>query len=194
MTQHMPEIPEDELVRRIVAGEKQLFAIIVDRYKNKVFGLLRGMGASHQDAQDLAQDVFIRVYRYLATRREGSSFSAWIYTIAVNRMRDFMRQQKPVMVADTLELVEAAEEGTPEKTVLQQEMKREIVQQLDRLPEAYRLVLMLKYTNELSYEEIARIMGMNQLQVRNALYRGKKALRKQMDRKGGLSIYEAYSK
>ena len=194
MTQHMPEIPEDELVRRIVAGEKQLFAIIVDRYKNKVFGLLRGMGASHPDAQDLAQDTFIRVYRNLATRREGSSFSAWIYTIAVNRMRDFMRQQKPVMVADTLELVEAAEEGTPEKTVLQQEMKREIVQQLDRLPEAYRLVLLLKYTNELSYEEIARITGMNQLQVRNALYRGKKALRKQMDRKGGLSIYEAYSK
>lgn len=194
MTQHMPEIPEDELVRRIVAGEKQLFAIIVDRYKNKVFGLLRGMGASHQDAQDLAQDVFIRVYRYLATRREGSSFSAWIYTIAVNRMRDFMRQQKPVMVADALELVQAAEEGTPENTVLQQEMKREIVQQLDRLPEAYRLVLLLKYTNELSYEEIARITGMNQLQVRNALYRGKKALRKQMDRKGGLSIYEAYSK
>jgi len=194
MTQHMPEIPEDELVRRIVAGEKQLFAIIVDRYKNKVFGLLRGMGASHPDAQDLAQDTFIRVYRYLATRREGSSFSAWIYTIAVNRMRDFMRQQKPVMVADTLELVEAAEEGTPENTVLQQEMKREIVQQLDRLPEAYRLVLLLKYTNELSYEEIARITGMNQLQVRNALYRGKKALRKQMDRKGGLSIYEAYSK
>ncbi|WP_339276448.1 sigma-70 family RNA polymerase sigma factor [Paenibacillus sp. FSL W8-0426] len=194
MTQHMPEIPEDELVRRIVAGEKQLFAIIVDRYKNKVFGLLRGMGASHQDAQDLAQDVFIRVYRYLATRREGSSFSAWIYTIAVNRMRDFIRQQKPVMVADALELVEAAEEGTPEKTVLQQEMKREIVQQLDRLPEAYRLVLLLKYTNELSYEEIARITGMNQLQVRNALYRGKKALRKQMDRKGGLSINEAYSK
>lgn len=194
MTQHMPEIPEDELVRRIVAGEKQLFAIIVDRYKNKVFGLLRGMGASHQDAQDLAQDVFIRVYRYLATRREGSSFSAWIYTIAVNRMRDFMRQQKPVMVADTLELVEADEEGTPEKKVLQQEMKREIVQQLDRLPEAYRLVLLLKYTNELSYEEIARITGMNQLQVRNALYRGKKALRKQMDRKGGLSIYEACSK
>ncbi|UOK64640.1 hypothetical protein MT997_09435 [Paenibacillus sp. OVF10] len=68
MTQQIPE--EEELIQRIVAGDKQLFSVLVDRYKNKVYGIMRGMGASHPDAQDLAQDTFIRIYRYLPSRRE----------------------------------------------------------------------------------------------------------------------------
>lgn len=187
------QIPEEELIQRIIAGDKQLFAVLVDRYKNKVFGILRGMGASHQDAQDLAQDTFLRIYRYLPTRREGSSFSSWVYTIVVNRMRDFMRQQKPVMTAVHTGLEQTNGE-TPEKHVLHKEMQREIYRQMEQLPESYRLVLLLKYTNELSYEEIADITDMSSAQVRNALYRGKKTLKKQMERKGGLSTYEAYSK
>ncbi|WP_440116950.1 RNA polymerase sigma factor [Paenibacillus sp. QZ-Y1] len=187
------QIPEEELIQRIIAGEKQLFSMLVDRYKNKVYGIMRGMGASHQDAQDLAQDTFIRIYRYLPSRREGSRFSSWVYTIAVNRMRDFMRQKKPVMTAVD-QGIEAVSDETPEKRVLHKEMQREIYRQLEQLPESYRLVLLLKYTNELTYEEIANITGMSAAQVRNALYRGKKMLKKQMEHKGGLSTYEAYSK
>ncbi|MFC9706854.1 RNA polymerase sigma factor [Paenibacillus sp. NPDC056933] len=187
------QIPEEELIQRIIAGDKQLFAVLVDRYKHKVFGILRGMGASHSDAQDLAQDTFLRIYRYLPSRRQGSSFSSWVYTIAVNRMRDFMRQQKPVMTAVHPALEQTSDE-TPEKHVLHKEMQREIYRQMEQLPESYRLVLLLKYTNELSYEEIADITDMSSAQVRNALYRGKKTLKKQMERKGGLSTYEAYSK
>lgn len=190
MTQH---IQEEELIARIIAGDKQLFALLVDRYKIKVYGILRGMGASHPDAQDLAQDTFIRIYRYLPSRREGSSFSSWVYTIAVNRMRDFIRQKKPVMTA-VESVMEPASEETPERHVLHKEMQREIYRQMEQLPESYRLVLLLKYTNELSYEEISDITGMSAAQVRNAMYRGKKMLKKQMERKGGLATYEAYSK
>lgn len=185
-------IPEEELIQRIIDGDKQLFSVLVDRYKNKVYGIIRGMGASHPDAQDLAQDTFIRIYRYMPTRREGSSFSAWVYTIAVNIMRDHMRKKKPMMTAD--QEIESVSEDTPEKRLLHKEMKREIHLQLEQLPETYKLVLLLKYTNELTYEEIATITDMNDAQVRNALYRGKKMLRKQMERKGGLSTYEAYFK
>lgn len=187
------QIPEEELIQRIVAGDKQLFSVLVDRYKNKVYGIMRGMGASHPDAQDLAQDTFIRIYRYLPSRREGSSFSSWVYTIAVNRMRDFIREKKPVM-SPVDQGIEPVSNETPEKRVLHKEMQREIYRQLEQLPESYRLVLLLKYTNELSYEEIADITGMSSTKVRNALYRGKKTLRKQMERKGGLATYEAYFK
>ncbi|MEK3827306.1 sigma-70 family RNA polymerase sigma factor [Paenibacillus sp. FSL K6-1558] len=185
-------IPEEELIQRIIDGDKQLFSVLVDRYKNKVYGIIRGMGASHPDAQDLAQDTFIRIYRYMPTRREGSSFSAWVYAIAVNIMRDHMRKKKPMMTAD--QEIESVSEDTPEKSLLHKEMKREIHLQLEQLPETYKLVLLLKYTNELTYEEIATITDMSDAQVRNALYRGKKMLRKQMERKGGLSTYEAYFK
>ncbi|MEY8744030.1 sigma-70 family RNA polymerase sigma factor [Bacillales bacterium AN1005] len=187
------QLQEEELIERIIGGEKQLFAVLVDRYKNKVFGIMRGMGASHQDAQDLAQDTFIRIYRYLPTRRAGSSFSSWVYTIAVNRMRDFLREKKSVMTAVDNGL-ERRHDNTPEQQVLHKEMQREIYRQMDELPEAYRLVLLLKYTNELSYEEIAEITGMSSGQVRNALHRGKKSLKKKLERRGGLATYEAYSK
>lgn len=187
------QLQEEELIERIIGGEKQLFAVLVDRYKNKVFGIMRGMGASHQDAQDLAQDTFIRIYRYLPTRRAGSSFSSWVYTIAVNRMRDFLREKKPMMTAVDNGL-ERSHDNTPEQQVLHKEMQREIYRQMDELPEAYRLVLLLKYTNELSYEEIAEITGMSPGQVRNSLHRGKKSLKKKLERRGGLATYEAYSK
>lgn len=185
------QIPEEELIQRIIDGDKQLFSVLVDRYKNKVYGIMRGMGASHPDAQDLAQDTFIRIYRYLPTRREGSSFSAWVYTIAVNVMRDHMRSFKSTMTNATEELYsQGVEELTPEKQVLQKEMKREIYRHLEHLPETYRLVLLLKYTNELSYEEIAEVTGMSAAQIRNALYRGKKSLEKQLKRTGGEWSYE----
>lgn len=103
-----------------------------------------------------------------------------------------MRKKKAVMTADQ-DIYSVCEE-TPEKRLSHKEMKREIHLQLKQLPETYKLVLLLKYTNELTYEEIATITDMNDAQVRNALYRGKKMLRKQMERKGGLSTYEAYFK
>lgn len=110
------QIPEEELIQRIVAGDKQLFSVLVDRYKNKVYGIMRGMGASHPDAEDLAQDTFIRIYRHLPSRREGRSFSSWVYTIAVNRMRDFIREKKPVM-SSVDQGIEPVSNETPEKRV-----------------------------------------------------------------------------
>ncbi|MBR2567274.1 MAG: sigma-70 family RNA polymerase sigma factor [Paenibacillus sp.] len=185
------QVPEEELIQRIIDGDKQLFSVIVDRYKHKVYGIMRGMGASHPDAQDLAQDTFIRIYRYLPTRREGSSFSAWVYTIAVNMMRDHMRRVKSTTTRVNEEsYTQGIEESTPEKQILQQEMKREIYRHLEQLPDSYRLVLLLKYTNELSYEEISEVTGMSAAQIRNALYRGKKSLQKQLKQARGEWSYE----
>lgn len=180
---------EEELIQRIIEGDKQLFAHLVDRYKNKVYGIFRGMGANHQDAQDLTQDTFVRIYRYLPTRQAERSFSSWVYTIAVNIMRDHIRRLKPVTPKAEPD-VQRADDLTPEKHMLQKEMKREIYRQLEQLPEPYRLVLLLKYTNELSYEEIGEVTGLSAAQIRNALYRGKKSLQKQMKHRGGEWSYE----
>jgi RNA polymerase sigma-70 factor (ECF subfamily) len=184
----MTQPPQDaELIERIINGDKQLFAVLVDRYKNKIYGIFCGMGACHQDAQDLAQETFIRVYRSLPSHREGSRFFSWMYTIAVNLMRDQLRQKKPVLTDAPPEAI-SPNDKSPEQQLLQQEMKREIHHQLDELPEQYRLVLLLKYTNELSYEEIADIANMSTSQVKNALYRGKKMLKKRIERKGGILL------
>ncbi|MEI0736199.1 sigma-70 family RNA polymerase sigma factor [Paenibacillus sp. JTLBN-2024] len=82
------------LVKQVLAGHKDSFAQLVDTHKNKIYGLLLGMGASPQDAQDYTQEAFLKAYRKLASFREDSSFASWLYTIAVNVMRDAMRKKK----------------------------------------------------------------------------------------------------
>ncbi|NGZ77108.1 RNA polymerase sigma factor [Saccharibacillus alkalitolerans] len=178
-------LTEAELLRRIAAGDKQRYAEIVDRYKGKVYGLLRGMGANHQDAQDLAQETFIRAYRKLESLREGERFSAWIYSIAVNAMRDFTRRRRPLYIEDE-QVPEPRSDDTPEKQVLNLEMRREVHRLLERLPEKYRIVLLLRYTNELSYDEIADITGLSENQVKNRIYRAKKSLYKKVQAEGGV--------
>lgn len=82
------------LVREVLAGQKESFTQLVDAHKNKIYGLLRGMGAGPQDAQDYTQEAFLKAYRKLGTFREESSFASWMYTIAVNVMRDAKRKKK----------------------------------------------------------------------------------------------------
>ncbi|GGO05254.1 RNA polymerase sigma factor [Saccharibacillus kuerlensis] len=178
-------LTERELLMQIRQGDKQRYALIVDQYKNKIYGLLRGMGAGHQDAQDLAQETFIRAYRKLGDLKEEERFSAWIYSIAVNAMRDFTRKRRPLYIEDE-NIAEPRSDDTPERQVLELEMRREVHRLLERLPEKYRIVLLLRYTNELSYEEIAGITGLSANQVKNRIYRAKKSLYKKVQAEGGL--------
>ncbi len=183
---------ESEIIRRIVEGEKQLFAVIVDRYKSKVYGIIRSMGLNHQDSQDIAQEAFVKVYRSLANYRDEGHFSAWLYRIVVHAVKDLQRRNR-VRSASNEGPPEPSHQHTPEQLVLQKEMQREIYRQLQELPLNYRLVLLLKYTNDLTYEEICEITGLNADQVRNAMHRGRKSLKKQIENKGGI-WFETYIK
>ncbi len=177
---------ETEILRRIAEGEREHYAEIVERYKDKVYGLLRGMGAKHQDAQDLAQETFIRAYRGLSELREYEHFPAWIYKIAVNLMRDFTKKKRPIPTGEA-ERLDSGNEETPEKMLLAKEMRREVHRILESLPDQERLILLLRYTNELSYEEIADLTGLRLTQVRNRLHRAKKKLYRNLQNEGGAS-------
>ncbi|MGC6588148.1 RNA polymerase sigma factor [Paenibacillus sp. Dod16] len=183
---------ETEIIRRIVGGEKQLFAVIVDRYKIKVYGIIRSMGLNHQDSQDIAQEAFVKIYRSLANYRDEGHFSAWVYRIVVHAVKDLQRRNR-IRSASNEGTHELSHQHTPEQFVLQKEMQRELYHQLQELPFKYRLVLLLKYTNDLTYEEICEITGLNADQVRNAMHRGKKNLKKQIENKGGI-WFETYIK
>lgn len=183
---------EEEIIRRIIGGEKQLFALIVDRYKNKVYGIIRSMGVNHQDSQDIAQEAFVKIYRSLAKYRDEGHFSAWVYKIVVNAVKDLKRQKKIQPVADEY-IPESSHDHTPEQHVLQKEMQREVYRRLQEIPMKYRIVLLLKYTNDLTYEEIGEITGLNASQIRNAIHRGKQSLKKQIQDRGGIWL-ETYIK
>lgn len=180
------ELPDDRtLIGEVLAGDKQAYAGLVDRYKNKLYGLFRKMGLPEADAQDLTQETLFKAYRKLASHRQEQSFSSWLHAIALNLYRDRGRRKVPLPQGEACENAAADNSGTLEDRVLRQELRSELDQLLATLPEHYRLAMVLRYVGQLSHEEIAELTGMTASQINNALHRAKQSLRKKMTAEEG---------
>jgi RNA polymerase sigma factor (sigma-70 family) len=175
----MEEQTDDKtVIREVLAGNREAFALLVDKYKAGLYRLLLGMGASAQDAQDLAQESFIKAYQKLPDHNGQSSFAAWLYAIAINRLRDLQRRKKVSLAAIPL-LAQKDHPSTPEEQYMRKEEELEWQKRLSGLPDRYRIILLLRYTNELTYQEICGITGLNMHQVKNRLHRARQKLKKQ---------------
>lgn len=178
-------INESELtvIQDVLRGNKDAYAILVDKYKNKIYGLLLKMGASPEDAQDIAQETFITAYHKLGSHHSDRSFAGWIYTIAIRTLQERYRGNK------NLKHLEIPDDylsslPNPENEAIHQENKSELSRIVNKLPSNYRLILMLRYTNDLTYEEIEQITGLTSNQIRNGLHRAKKRLQKMILKEG----------
>lgn len=179
-----------EVIREILAGRRELFAVLVDRYKNLVHAVIRSF-LTGADAEDAAQEVFIKAYRALDRYRAEASFSTWLYRIALNHLRDCGRRVVPSTVAlDGLDSISAAPEVAcdPLAEAIARERGLLVQSCLAELPEAYRLVIYLYYYHDLSYAEIAGRLGLTERGVETRLYRATKMLR------DGLTAREAYTR
>jgi len=186
------ELTDDHfIIEAVLKGDKQAYAGIVRRYQNKLYGLFRKMGSSEADAQDLTQETLLKAYRKLAAHNPAQSFAGWIYTIAINLQKDrgYRRKANPLPE-------DSYEPETPESMLLKKELRSELHLLLEELPEHYRLVLLLRYTNQLSHQEIADITGLSVRQVTNIVFRAKTSLRKIVEAKEGKrsDILGAYRK
>ena len=109
---------EQKWISSVLAGHKEEYALLVNQYKNKVYRLLRGMGANHQDAQDLTQETFIKAYRRLATHDKSRNFAAWVYKIATNLLKDLWKNKHPIeCMAEPHH--DSSSWGNPEEILLQ---------------------------------------------------------------------------
>ena len=170
---------EQKWISRVLAGHKEEYALLVNLYKNKIYILLRGMGANHQDAQDLTQETFIKAYRRLASHDTSKSFSAWVYKIATNLLKDLWKKTHPI------EWVEepphdSSSWGNPEEILLQGENRTELQVLMRQLPTNYRVAVLLRYTNDLSYEEMSEVLDVPLNKIQNDLYRAKKRLKQML--------------
>lgn len=175
------ELTDDRaIIEAVLNGDKQAYTDIVRRYQNKLYGLFRKMGSSEADAQDLTQETLLKAYRKLASHNPMQSFAGWLYTIAIHLQKDRGGRRNPDSVQE-----DRYERETPESKWLQKELRSELDRLLEALPEHYRLVLILRYTNQLSHKEIADMTGMSVRQVTNAIFRAKASLRKIVEAKEG---------
>lgn len=197
---------DQELVQRSLAGDTDAFRELVERYQQKVFNLALRMTNNHEDALDIAQESFVRVFRSLKTFKGDSSFSTWLYRIVNNLVLDELRKhrRRPLVVMST-DAVVSTDEGEhllefrgpeslqPEEQVVRAETRREIELALRSVSPEHRLVLLLRDVQGFSYEEIAGILNVNIGTVKSRLNRARLSLRDCILRREQSSTSDVYT-
>ena len=181
-----PPVEEMDLVKRARRGELTAYDELVRRYQERIYATIYHMTANHEDANDLAQEAFIKAFHALRTFKGGSSFYTWVYRIAVNKTINFLKQRKnkAQMSLDDLDfnaehdpdLVALISEKTPRREVGLAELQEKLNAALLRLSEPHRLVVTLHDVQGLSHEEIAKIMDCNIGTVRSRLFYARQQL------------------
>jgi RNA polymerase sigma-70 factor, ECF subfamily len=183
------EQSDEALVRRVRNGERELFSVLVDRYKRGIASFISAGVRSQSDVADLSQETFLRAYAHLDTFNPTlGKFSTWIYQIARNVVRTHLgKSQRRVPTQElpedqTLEnaLPDLSRDSDPSGGLLREEAERELREALDELPERTRTVLALRYYNNMEYHTIASTLGLSLGNVKTLIHRGKIALAQKM--------------
>ncbi|MER1986718.1 MAG: RNA polymerase sigma factor [Solibacillus sp.] len=172
----------EEIIMRVQRGESQYYTYIIKRYEQKVFITAKRLVKNHTTAEDLVQDSFIKGFYSLHKYKNTGSFNAWLYRIVVNNCFDYLRKAK---LQFTQTEAETTDHSSPEKIVLLHERNEQLEQLLGQLNELDYTVLLLKYVNGLSYDEISEVLDISLNDVRNKLHRSKKQLKTMANKKGG---------
>ncbi|WP_226683472.1 RNA polymerase sigma factor SigW [Sutcliffiella horikoshii] len=183
----------EELIRKrikqIKKGDQDAFAEIVELFKDKIYQLVYRMIGNSHEAEDIAQEAFIRAYININSFDVNRKFSTWLYRIATNLTIDRIRKKKPDYYLDaevagteglTMYSQVAADIALPEEEVETMELQGEIQRQILKLPDKYRSVIVLKYIDELSLIEISEILEVPVGTVKTRIHRGREALRQQL--------------
>ena len=156
---------ENRLIDQILAGDEKAYAKLVDRYKSYAFTIALKITGNKADAEEVAQDAFIKAFHYLKGFKRGARFSTWLYRITFNTALSHKRKNKQSFYSIEHSMNEAADE---EKPMEKMDKRHFIDKALNRLNEADRLSLQLFYLKEFSLDEVADMMGqkMNTTKVR----------------------------
>lgn len=176
---------DQELVERVQRGDKRAFDLLVIKYQQKIVNLVRRFVGDLTEAQDVAQEAFIKAYRALPNFRGESAFYTWLYRIAVNTAKNHLvsedRRSTPgdidVELAEQLEGGERLREhATPEDFLCEEELLSVVRRAIQDLPEDLRTAVTLRELEGLSYEEIAEVMGCPIGTVRSRIFRAREAI------------------
>lgn len=180
------ETHETELVTRARQGNLEAYDELVRRYQERIYATVYHMTANHEDANDLAQEAFIKAFHALKSFKGGSSFYTWVYRIAVNKTINFLKQRKnrSQMSLDDLDfnaehdpdLVALISDKTPRRDINLAELQEKLNAAMQKLSEPHRLVVTLHDVQGLSHEEIAKIVGCNIGTVRSRLFYARQQL------------------
>ena len=177
------------LVRRAQAGDQQAFAALVERYQRKAYAVALGLVKDKEEAMDVAQEAFVKVYKYLDHFKGDSSFYTWLYRITVNICID-RRRRKGADPGEQVEFDEAVRQesegeigvlGTrlgsnPQKAAMRAELVEKIQEALEQIPEKHRAILLLREVEGMSYEDLAKTLKIRKGTVMSRLFHARKKM------------------
>lgn len=175
---------DQEVVARCLSGDRDAFAILVERYGGRVYNVALRIVGDPDAASDCAQEALVRAYRSLHRYDPALSFGPWVLKIAVNASRTHLRTwhaHEDPAGDDLPESAQPAEAG-PEPTAVRREEVAEVLEAMAQLPPAYRAALTLRHLQELSYQEVADVLGLPMGTVKTHLHRAKRLLRHVLER------------
>ena len=175
---------EDEIIRRVRSGDTDAFGSLVDEYQKNVYNLALRMTGNPEDAQDMSQEAFIKAYNSLSSFRGDSKFSVWLYRIVSNVCLDFLRSRsknQPMSLNVELDDGETELDIPDLRSLPEDELERALTRQavrdgLDALPTDQRQILLLREIEGFSYEEICRILDLEEGTVKSRIFRARKNL------------------
>jgi RNA polymerase sigma factor (sigma-70 family) len=177
---------EMDLVRRAQGGDLVAYDELVRRYQERIYATVYHMTSNHEDANDLAQDSFIKAYQALKSFKGGSSFYTWLYRIAVNKTINFLKQRKNRVhmslndldfnTENNPDLVALISDKTPRRDAGLKELQEKLNAAMLKLSEPHRLVVVLHDVQGMSHEEVAEVMDCNIGTVRSRLFYARQQL------------------
>jgi len=182
----MSEAQVDQLlVERVQKGDKQAFDLLISKYQHRIISLVVRYVSDQTEAQDVAQEAFIKAYRAIDRFRGDSAFYTWLYRIAINTAKNWLVARKRRPPATDIDATDAEqydmnsrlkEQGTPENELMREEIKRTVFDTITELPDDLRTAIMLREMEGMSYEDIAVTMDCPIGTVRSRIFRAREAI------------------
>lgn len=182
----MAQTDDHIIIARVLDGDTAAFEIIVNRYKDMAFSIARRVCSSAEDAEEVAQDSFLKAYQALDKFKQESKFSTWFYRIVTNTAISSTRKKRIAMASLDENLVDNFSEDEVQENLNQlssEEQSRYVSEAIQQLHPQDCLLVNMFYTDELSIEEIAEVTGLSQANVKVRLYRIRKKLYEMLEHK-----------
>jgi RNA polymerase sigma-70 factor (ECF subfamily) len=189
-------LSDEEVVERVLAGETELFEILMRRYNQRLYRVARAILVDDGEAEDVMQDAYVRAYAHLDQFAGRSRFSTWLTRIAVYEALARARRGKRLV---GIEHLPPAKEGSmsandrgPEQLAIQRDLRSVLEDAVAALPEGFRSVLVLRDVEGLSTAETAESLGISEALVKTRLHRAHAALRRDMETRTGAALAQTY--
>lgn len=191
------DLPDEELVQRILAGETALYEILMRRYNQRIFRVARAILKNDTEAEDVMQDAYVRAYSKLEQYAGDARFSTWLTRIAVHECLARLRKQKRFTPMEEIETHDSpgilkALGSNPEEQLVATELRTVLEAEIDRLPKIYRAVFILREVEEMSTIDSAIALGITEKAVKTRLHRAKALLRSRLYRRMGTAANLVY--